>query len=638
MPDVSKSGPAVDLSRSPNVKLHPISIASVSLTDRFWEPRVRTNREVTLGGQLKQCRETGRLENFERAAGKKDVPFQGIFFNDSDVYKWLEAASYSAGTHPDPELEAAIDEVIEIVAAAQQPNGYLNTYYMFEKESERFSNLKDMHEIYCAGHLIQAAVAHHRATGKTSLLTVATRLADHLYSIFGPGKRVGACGHEEAEMALVELYRVTGNAQYLELARCMTDARGHKPPVLGGSPYHQDHLPITDQKEMTGHAVRHLYYLSGVADILAETSVPGYAEALEALWQNFTRRRIYVTGGAGSRYEGEAFGADYELPNDRAYTETCAAIASVMWNWRMLNITGEARFADLMEHTLFNAVLPGLSLDGEHYFYENPLADTGKHRRQAWFGCACCPPNIARLLSSLTGYFYSTSKQGVYVHLYAASQATISLESGGTARITQSTDYPWDGAISVKAELSGADSTILHLRIPSWARRAMIRVNGKKTDVHAEPGEYAAVTVKDGTTVTLTLPMAVERITSHAYVRSNMGRIALKRGPLIYCIEAADHPGTDVRDIALPDNSDLVTEHHSEMLGGITLLKGQALAIAPGEDVLYMPYEAEEELDVEPVDLTAIPYYAWANREPGGMEVWIPTLPEVAFDDEASEE
>ncbi len=632
------SGPVADLSRSPGARLHPVSIAAVALTDSFWEPRIRTNREVTLAAQLKQCRETGRIENFECAAGRKDVPFQGIYFNDSDVYKWLEAAAYSLGTNPNAILDAEVDEVIQIVGAAQQPNGYLNTYYMFEREKDRFTNLKDMHEIYCAGHLIQAAVAHSRATGKSTLLDIASRLADHLYDVFGPGKRVGACGHEEAEMALVELYRETGKREYLELALAMTDARGHKPPILGGSAYHQDHLPLVDQKEMTGHAVRHLYYLSGAADLVAEENPPGYQAALEALWQNLTRRRVYVTGGAGSRYEGEAFGSDYELPNERAYTETCAAIASVMWNWRMLNITGEARFADLMELTLYNAVLPGLALDGEHYFYENPLADTGGHRRQAWFGCACCPPNIARLLASLTGYFYSTSGNAVWAHLYAAGEAQIPLETGGIATITQSTEYPWDGSITLKVSLQDAESTTLHLRIPAWARRALIRLNGKPANIHAEPGEYAKVPVKDGTTVILTLPMQAERIASHAYVRSNMGRIALKRGPLVYCIEGTDHPGVDVRNIALPDNSDLIAEHRTDLLGGITVLQAQAVAISPGEDTLYMPYEAEEELDVEPVAFTAIPYYAWANRAAGGMEVWIPTLPEIEFEDEDQED
>ena len=376
------AGP-IELGRSPYVALRPVDMDSVRLEDSFWKPRLEINRTVTIPAQLRHCYETGRVDNFRRAAGKIGGEFKGLYpFDDSDVYKWAEAASWSLATTPDPKLEAELDAVIQEIADAQQPDGYLNTYFMFEREAERFTNLKDKHEIYCAGHLIQAAIAHHRATGKTTLLNVAIRFADLLDSIFGPEpKRLGTCGHEEAEMALVELYRETGEVRYLNLARFMIDARGRKPGLFGGGRYYQDHAPFTEQADMTGHAVRQMYLNCGAADVYAERGNVPYRQALENLWDNFTTKRMYVTGGAGSRYEGEAFGEDYELPNDRAYTETCAAIGSVMWNWRMLNITGEARYADLMEHTLYNAVLPGLSLDGTRYFYQNPLADAGKHRR-----------------------------------------------------------------------------------------------------------------------------------------------------------------------------------------------------------------------------------------------------------------
>ncbi len=461
----------IDLRRSPFVKLRPVSTGDVTLSDRFWLPRITLNREVTIPAQLEQCIETGRIDNLLRAAGTKDGPFQGIFFNDSDVYKWAEAAAFSLGTHPDPVLSSKLDEVINAIAAAQQPNGYLNSYFMFEKELERFSNLADMHEIYCAGHLIQAAVAHVRATGNSALLDVAIKLADHLDSIFGTGGRTGACGHEEAEMALVELYRETRCARYLNLARTMTEARGKQPGIFGNSAYHQDHLPFTKQAEFVGHAVRHLYYVCGGADIAAEMDVPEYRTALDALWEDLTQRKMYVTGGAGSRYEGEAFGAAYELPNERAYTETCAAIASVMWNWRMLNITGDAKYADLMERTLYNAVLPGIGLDGLHYFYQNPLADRGKHRRQEWFGCACCPPNIARLLASLTGIFYSLSDDGAYCHHYAAGTATFALTVGGTMTVVQTADYPWSGDVKIEVNPAReAENTTLCADPPfEWA-------------------------------------------------------------------------------------------------------------------------------------------------------------------------
>ena len=457
-------GAVVDLSHSPFAALRPVPTHAVRLQDAFWAPRIEINRTITIPAQLRQCETTGRIDNFRRASGKKEGAFQGIYFNDSDVYKWLEAAAFSLGTHPDPQLDADVDAVIAEVDAAQQPDGYLNTYFMFEKAGERFTNLKDMHEMYCAGHLIQAAVAHHRATGKRTLLDVACRLADCLDRTFGPHKRPGACGHEEAEMALVELYRDTREERYLNLAKFMIEARGQNPPLFGLSAYHQDHLPFREQTEFVGHAVRHLYLACGAADVLAETADEGYREALNALWDNLTRKRMYVTGGAGSRHEGEAFGADYELPNDRAYTETCAAIGSVMWNWRMLNITGDARYADLMELTLYNGVLSGLSLDGTHYFYENPLADRGGHRRQEWFGCACCPPNVARLLASLPGYFYSVSNTGVHAHLYASGAATLPLANGETVTLVQNADFPWSGEVEILVEDAPTLPFFLHLR------------------------------------------------------------------------------------------------------------------------------------------------------------------------------
>ncbi len=626
---IRPASPVVNFDRSPFAKLKALDIASVTLTDNFWEPRIRLNREVTIPGQLRQCQETGRIENFERAAGRSSGPFQGIFFNDSDVYKWAEAAAFSLSTHPDSELDAKLDAVIEVIAAAQQSDGYLNTYFMFKRAGERYSNLKDMHELYCAGHLIQAAVAHSRATGKRNLLNVACRLADHLYDVFGPGKRSGACGHEEAEMALVELYRTVGDNRYLELAKLMVDARGQTPPILGGAKYHQDHLPFVEQTEFIGHAVRHLYYVCGAADVLAEQGAPEYRKALETLWDDLTRRKMYVTGGAGSRYEGEAFGAAYELPAERAYTETCAAIASVMWNWRMLNLTGEARFADLLEWTLYNAVLPGLSLDGSHYFYQNPLADRGSHRRQAWFGCACCPPNVARMLASLPGYFYSTADSTIYAHLYATHEATVPVEDG-SVEIRQNTQYPWDGTVEIQAKLVGVNCAALRLRVPGWAEGAGLTLNGKARPINASPaGSYVEVALTGDDVIVLELPMPVERIAAHAHVTSCLGRIALTRGPLVYCIEAADHTDqdVDVLDIALPDDAEFEEKFVSELLGGAVMLSAEALAISPASKALYSRYAPSEPLEAVPVTLSAIPYFLWANREAGPMQVWIPTLP-----------
>lgn len=625
----------VNLGNSPFTRLVPTGVACVELSDGFWLPRIQQNSTVTIPAQLRQCEETGRINNFLRAAGNTEIPFVGIFFNDSDVYKWVEAASFTFAYWPTPEREKELDQVIATIAGAQQPDGYLNTYFMFEKESERFTNLKDMHEIYCAGHLFQAAIAHHRATGKRSLLDVACRLADHLDRQFGPGKRVGTCGHEEAEMGLVELYRETGERRYLLLARAMIDARGLTPGIFGNSTYHQDHLPFGEQTELVGHAVRHLYYLCGASDVATEIDLPAYRAALSKLWEDLALRKMYVTGGAGSRYEGEAFGGAYELPNERAYTETCAAIASVMWNWRMVNITGEAKYADLMELTLYNAVLPGLSLDGLKYFYQNPLADRGKHRRQDWFGCACCPPNIARLLASISGYFYSTSADGIFVHMYSSSRALMTLQNGAPVSLSQHTTYPWDGEIIFDVGLPDGHKTSLYLRIPDWVGvgDAAIELDGNKFDIpNNSAGSYVAVEVIDGSKVTLTLPMPIRRLLSHPHVTGNLGRVALKRGPLIYCIEQADHEA-DVWDIALPDDAELEAQFHPELLGGVTVITGEAVAIPPASQALYAQYSPDEEVAAAPVTLTAIPYFAWANRPAGPMQVWIPTLPALGLDD-----
>lgn len=625
--------PVVDMTRSPHAALRPVGVSAVTLTDTFWEPRLRLNREVTIPSQLKHCEETGRIDNFRRASGKKQIDFQGIYFNDSDVYKWAEAAAWSLATHPDPKLEADLDAVIEEIAAAQDADGYLNTYFSLERKPERFTNLKDMHEIYCAGHLIQGAVAHHRATGKRSFLDIACRLADHLYDTFGPGRRVGACGHEEAEMGLVELYRETGEARYLELAGLMIEARGHKPPVLGGSTYHQDHQPFSEQSEMIGHAVRHLYLCCGAADVTAETGSAEYRRALDTLWQNFTKKKMYVTGGAGSRWEGEAFGADYELPNERAYTETCAAIGSVMWNWRMLHLSGQAQFADHIETTLYNAVLPGLSLDGREYFYQNPLTDRGKHRRQEWFGCACCPPNVARLLASLPGYFYSVDDDdNLYVNLYAANRAAIPLPGGETVTVEQETDYPWDGTVTLTLKQAPSRSFTLFLRVPEWAEEAAFTVNGQPSeDVEmALPGFYARIERewKSGDVVEMRLPMPARLRASHPFVTSNRGRAAIQRGPLVYCLEQADHEGSDVWDIVLPSDVCLTPERRADLLNGVVTLKGEGLAKdhRQWEDDLYAPYHPADETGFRPVKVTAIPYYAWANRASGPMQVWIPML------------
>jgi DUF1680 family protein len=613
-----------------------VPVDAVTLDDAFWAPRLRRNREVTIPAQHRHLEETGRLDNFRRAAGKRpDLPFQGIYFNDSDVYKWLEAASWSLVAHPDPVLAGLVDAVIAEVAGAQRPDGYLNTYFALDKADERWTNF-DLHEMYCAGHLFQAAVAHHRATGSTRLLDVATRFADHICATFGPaerGKRPASDGHEEIEMALVELYRATGEERYLDQAQFFVDVRGHR--LLDGdnsgrfgAAYHQDDRPFRELDAMAGHAVRAVYYTSGATDLFAERGEPAIGAALERLWRNMTTRRSYVSGALGARWEGEAFGDDFELPNARAYAETCAAIGSVMWNHRLLALDGDARYADALETALYNAVLPGISLDGEAYFYQNPLADDGGHRRQPWFGCACCPPNVARMLASLPGYVYGVEGDAVSVHLYAEGTAEVHLADGATVGLRQRARYPWDGDIAI--EVAGEGEFALRLRVPAWcADGATLEVDGRPVDAPVVPGTYAEVrrTWKPGDTVRLRLPMPVRRVEGHPDVAENVGRVALMRGPLLYCLEGVDNPEADPRYVTLPPAAEIAEAFRPDLLGGVVALTAEATVAPPDAgwaDKLYRPVAASgEAASPARAAVTAIPYYAWANRAAGPMRVWL---------------
>ena len=637
----------VDTSRSLYARLRPVPLTAIRLTDTFWQSRREINRTKTLPAQYRQCEETGRLDNFRRAAGKKDGPFQGIFFNDSDVYKWLEAAASALATAPDDAaLRGLVASAIEEVAAAQDADGYLNTYFSVDRVAERWTNLRDMHELYCAGHLFQAAVAHFRATGERTLLDVAIRFADLICDTFGhasDGKREGACGHEEVEMALVELGRATGDPRYLAQADYFVSARGREPSAVTGQPgsdrrYAQDHVPFRQLDEVLGHAVRMVYLSAGAADVYAETGDESLKTALDKQWDNATTRRTYVTGGLGARWEGEAFGGDYELPA-RAYAETCAAIGSVMWNWRMLLATGEAKYADALERALYNGVLSGLSLDGGEYFYQNPLADGGGHRRQPWFGCACCPPNVARLLSQLPGYFYSVSDEEAWVHLYAEGTARLTLPDGGIVGLSVQTRYPWDGDIEITLTEVPEDFSLLNLRVPGWASGAAITVNGEVADVETAPGSYATIgrdwkkgPWKAGDVIRLLLPMPARAVTADPRVSDVAGHVALMRGPLVYCIEQADHAEevADVRDVFFPADAGLDTVPQPDLLGGIVALTflGFGANRRQWNGSLYRPVEAvQKDEDGESiVEVTAIPYYAWANRAAGPMTVWMPVL------------
>ena len=650
----------VDTSRSPHASHRPVPLGNVRLTDAFLAPRIRVNREVTIPSQFTHLVATNRLRNFERVAGTFDGPFDGIYFNDSDVYKWMEAAASAlAAAEPgvdvsDEELIRLLDTAIGHLESAQGEDGYLNTYFSLERAGERWSNLRDMHELYCGGHMIQAAVAHYRATGSERFLTIARRFADLVCEVFGPaaeGKREQTDGHEEIELALIELYRATGEQQYLDQAHFFLTVRGHG--TVGGSDYHQDRVPVAEQKEMVGHAVRAVYLNTGAADLVAEEGDPALRAALDRMWANMTTRRSSISGGIGARWEGEAFGKDYELPNARAYNESCAAIGAIMWAWRMLvlQVEDNTRYADLIEHTLYNALLPGLSLDGQAYFYQNPLSDDGNHRRQPWFGCACCPPNIARLLAQIPSYFYSVTSRRfpesdgrhdmVWTHLYADGTATIPLHAGGSVTLRQTTRYPWDGQVRVEvADIHEAGDFTLYLRIPEWAQGATGDVNGEALfPSETAAGQYAAIrrTWRAGDAVTLNFPMPVRRMVSHPYALENTGRVALMRGPLLYCLEAADNPVGDVRDVVLADDEEIVAARRPDLLNDVVVLMAHAenqSAVSGWEGALYRSLDdvSRDRPGSSDVLVTAIPYYAWANRGAGAMTVWLKRTPGGASD------
>jgi uncharacterized protein len=634
-PASSRPAPVIDVARSPHVALWPVPVSAVRLEGGLWGRRYGTDLEVSLLQQWQQLEATGRLDNFRRVAGKSEKPYQGREFNDSDLYKWLEAASWMLVGGPNPRLERLVEEGITLAEEAQHPDGYLDTNYSLERKGERWSNLRDKHELYCAGHLFQAAVAHHRATGSERLLRVATRLADLICAEFGPpgsGRRHGIDGHQEVEMALVELYRETGQRRYLDQASYFVEARGHGLLDGGwfGRTYFQDHAPFRALGQMAGHAVRALYYVCGVTDLFLETGDRTLLGTLELLWARMVRRQLYVTGGVGARHDGESFGDDHELPNAQAYTETCAAIGLAMWCHRMLAATGQARYADLLEWTLHNAVLPGWSLDGQAYLYVNPLEDDGGHRRQPWYHCACCPPNLARTVASLPGYVYGTRGDALYVHLYAQGTARVDL-GGRAVQVTQRTRYPWDGRIEL--ELDGEGAFALQLRIPGWAGDgAVVSVNGESAGA-PRPGSYLELRRRwrRGDRVVLTLPMPVRFLEAHPYVAEDVGRVALTRGPILYCAEAVDHPGLDLRELRIDPSGPLEAAWEPDLLGGVVALRGAASIAAEGEawgERLYLPVgEAPPPGSARPLAFTAIPYLAWGNRAPGAMRVWLRRAP-----------
>jgi len=613
-----------DTSRSPRAQVRPIALERVKL-EGFVSRYQELMKSTSLSLQYEYLESTGRIENFRKAGRKSEGVFTGWFFNDSDVYKWIEAASYSLPYNEDPEIRERIESLITLIeeAQAQNGNGYIDTYFIGDRTSERWKDLKNMHELYCAGHLIQAGIAYKRASGDEKLFVIGKRVADEILETFHDDDSEVTTGHPNLEMALVELHRETADRAYLEFVERLIDNRGKG--YVGGDEYHIDHASFRDLKELTGHAVRMLYLLAGAADVFLETGDETLLAVLERLWVDLIARKIYITGGVGSRYEGESFGEAYELPSRRAYAETCAAIGNVFWNWRMYMISGDAKYLDVMERTFYNGVLSGISLDGKRYFYVNPLEDAGKHSREEWFECACCPPNIARLLTSFGGYIYGTTLNEIRVNFYEESKSAIPFRDGEVT-IIQKTAYPHSEEIDliISTDLD-TDISIL-LRIPEWTEGEFdLQVDGVKQKTRPERGFVRLEgNWKGKTEISLTFPMRIRLMTSNPLLRENTDKVAVQIGPLVYCAEGVDNPSFDVRTLSIPSRKNLELSRNDTLTGNPVTLSGKGIAynINNWDKKLYNSLGSVKSKS-ENVKFSLIPYYAWNNRGNSPMCVWL---------------
>ena len=621
----------VSVTRSPHAKLHTVPIHAVKMGDGFWSARRAINVDKSIPTLLAELERHGVVDNFLRLEGKKDVPRRGPLYTDSDLYKWMEAVAFVLQSGDQPKLRAEFDRLTGIIHDAQEPSGYLNTYWTEERTPKRFTEMYRSHELYCMGHLIQAAIAYYRATGDRKLLDVGIRFANYMVENFGPQKRPALTGHPEFEMALVELYRTTGDRRYLDFA-------GY---LLSGVERERLHLtedqlvylfsgkPFTSRTEFEGHAVRAMYASSGATDYYMETGDAAYLKTLETLWRDLVNRKMYITGGVGSRQDGEAFGEAYELPNAQAYGESCAAIGNMMWNWRMLLALGESRFADVIERALYNGINSGMSLSGTLYCYRNPLESSGEKIRNEWYDTTCCPPNLERILASLPGYMYNTDARGVYVNLFHNSSLDWHLENGTGIRIAQQTEYPWKGAVDFTVDPASAAEFSLFVRIPAWADGATVASDGWALRESPKPGEYFEIRRRwsAGDKVHVEFGMAPRLVRANPLVREDAGRVALERGPLVYCLEQPDQPGFNLFDASLlDDGSSFVSAFQADLLGGVLLLKhrGSVVDRPFSGEPLYRPFRERVERPGKVEALTFIPYYAWANRGPSNMEVWVP--------------
>ena len=584
----------------------PVPFSDVRIDDGFWSPRLELHKFETLTVCIDQIEnQTGRMQNFEKAA-KGEGEHSGIFFDDSDVYKALEGMAYSLQIQPDPVLEAKCDEWIDKFAAAQQPDGYINTYFTLTGLENRWTDI-DKHEMYCAGHMIEAGVAYYKATGKRKLLDVCEKMAAHMMSVFGPEKRHWVPGHEEIELALVKLYDVTGKKEYLDFAAWLLDQRGH-----GYGSYvdrdenywkvhYQDERPVRELETIAGHAVRAMYLYCGMADVASYTQDEGLIAALDRLWDHVVNRNMYITGGIGQSARNEGITEDYDLPNLTAYCETCASVGMVFWNWRMNQLSGDAKYADVMERSLYNGALAGINLSGNKFFYVNPLESLGDHHRQAWYGCACCPSQICRFLPSIGNYIYGVSADALWVNLFMGNEARVKL-AGKEVKVTQETNYPWEGAVRLKLNLKGKLKSQVRLRIPGWCKLSLLAVNGVPVEPVTDKG-YAVLEGpwKDGDVIDFEMDMPVELVEADPRVKEDLGKRAIQRGPLVYCMEEQDNP-VDFDGITInPDATWKAAFEKDFLTGVVSITDGRALYI---------------------------PYYTWDNRSPGKMKVWVPLAEE----------
>jgi len=594
----------------------------------FWQQWQHINHHKSLQHAYNMLEQAGNFSNFRIAAGWAQGSYQGRNFLDSDVYKWLEAVAYDRVVYPAADVHQQADQVIDVIAAAQQPDGYLNTYYQLVEPQHRWTDLDHGHELYCAGHLFQAAVAYKRAVDDDRLLQIATRFADHIDRVFGAGKRSGAPGHPEIEMALVELYRVTSERRYLALAQFFLDERGKgRMRGLGwvGSEYHQDRVPIREATEIEGHAVRALYLLAGVADVYLETGETALLNAANRLWQDMTSGKLHVTGGVGARYEGESFGKPYELPNDQCYCETCAAIADVMWNWRMLLATGEGRFFDIIEQTLYNSFLSGAGADGEHYFYMNPLLAHGDYERRTWYEVACCPPNIMRTLASVGHYLATTDDNGMQIHMVQPATITVPLPSGGTTELTIATDYPWQGQAAITVHAADHTEWTLSIRVPGWCEAVSVQVN----DEHhiTQPGDYIHIrrVWAAADIVSVDFHMEAQLLEAHPFIDPTRYSLVIRRGPVVYCLEQKDQD-VDLMAVTVDEAGTIEDRWDAALMGGSMVLHipGYKADTRQWANQLYRPLIASGSMKHQPITLKAIPYFQWGNRGADAMRVWIP--------------